>query len=265
MLIGDGGPPGTILQWLHDEAPECESGGWTAPRWIAPGDVMLFYHTKRVIPRIVRFSEILEHMRGHRDRAAARFARGAIPVLLREYQIARETSGTIFACARVLGAAEVDRSAEERKRMKHWRSPVYAKIGNVHVFDHPLPHAEFGRAVTLSSGAITPLYGGAFDAVRDLLSARNRLPPYFRDARPTSVGFRDVTAATWRAVACGADARFLDEGQVRAFLIDYVLAELKDPRTRVHEECRCHVERDGRRGRSGAVPVADYFVRVACR
>ncbi len=88
-----------------------------------------------------------------------------------------------------------------------------------------------------------------------MLAAHNPLPAFLQDAVPGAVGFRDVTRENWPAVSTRPNRVFLDEGQLRAYLLDYLLAEVKDPRTAMMEECECF--RDG-------VPtgVADYFIRV---
>jgi hypothetical protein len=174
-----------------------------------------------------------------------------------QLEIAQEYAGTIFASARVTGAASYWRNEDpDRDRERHWRSNIYATIDRPHVFARPLPDAVFRSHVTISpGGAITPLHGQSFETIKELLLAKNRLPHYLMDARPGGISFRDVNPSTWLEIACSSEARFIDESQLRAYLLNFLLEELKDPRTPVYEECRC--------ARDGQHPsFADYFVRV---
>ena len=123
-------------------------------------------------------------------------------------------------------------------------------------FRPPAPRSGVPAHVTISpGGALTPLHGQSFERVKELLAEKNRLPDYLVNARPGGVSFRNVNATNWIAISCSPEARFIDESQLRAYLLDYLLEELKDPRTNVYVECRCGLDKRH-------PSVADYFARV---
>jgi hypothetical protein len=84
---------------------------------------------------------------------------------------------------------------------------------------------------------------------------KNTLPPFLRDARGGEAGFRNVNTSNWPTISCAQHVRFIHETQIRAYLLDYLLAEVKDPGTPLLEECQCF--RDGR-----ATGFADYFIKL---
>jgi hypothetical protein len=221
----------TNLQDLIASAGQAGGGTWTVPRWAVQGDVVFFYHAKKALSRINSLMPQLKAMAPNVRGSDRRLLADAMNLLLQERELTIRFGGSIFACARITGRAEVNLSEEERTRSKHWRSPIYGPIAQVHVFERPLSYDVFGRYVTLSTGSITPLEAPAFNRLRSLLSAENALPGYVVNARIASEGFRDVTADNWKRISCTAGARFRDEAQLRVYLIDHLLRELKDPAT----------------------------------
>lgn len=233
------------------EPPEGHQGGWTAPRWLTTGDVLFFYHTKRAKLRVERFLK-QAHGADNADWGEGDGLDASIEFLEDQLRLAERYAGTVFGCAPVLGMAGFEQGHADR----HWRSNIYAPIDRVHIFERPLPETTFRQYVALSpGGALTPLYGNAFTGLKRLLAAGNELPEFLRKARPGGVSFRDVDATNWIDVVCSPRARFIDESQLRAYLIDYLLEAIKDDRTAVYQECCCEV--------SGGHPCyADYFVRI---
>jgi hypothetical protein len=126
----------------------------------------------------------------------------------------------------------------------------------VYLFARPLPLSEFGGVVTLSTGGtLTPVHGEEFTGLKALLAATNALPPFLVDAEPGGTSFRDVRRENWPEIASDPGRAFVDETQLRVYLLDYLLDEVKDRRFAVLKECDCF--RDGEpSGRS------DYMVRV---
>ena len=99
------------------------------------------------------------------------------------------------------------------------------------------------------------MYEQDFDGLKCQLSERNPLPEFLKRARIGGESFRDVTQENWPSISCSPEARFVNEAQLRAYLLDFLLEELKDPRTPLLRECRSF--------RGGAeTGIADYFVRV---
>jgi hypothetical protein len=218
---------------------------WTAPRWMTAGDILFFYHTRSGQKNAARIA--------HQLRSGALGGRAIVAAVERANVQAARYARTIFACAEVSGRS-TDVPNEEGSQ--HFRSTIYAPLGAVHVFDEPLPSTEFTRAVTLSTGGtLTPVHGSALTQLKALLATHNQLPVFLRDAVPGAIGFRNVTRENWPTISTRPDRVFLDESQLRAYLLDYLLAEIKDQRTALLEECECF--------RAGvATGIADYFVQV---
>jgi hypothetical protein len=110
--------------------------------------------------------------------------------------------------------------------------------------------------VHIGQGTLTPLYGSQFDGLRELLAAQNPLPDFLRQARYGELGFRSVNGENWPAVSCAPGARFIREEQLRAYLLDFLLGEIKDEATLLLEECHCY------RGGDKTGGIADYFICV---
>lgn len=215
---------------------------WTAPKWITESDIIFFYQTKRAKQRVEKL--LAEAKQTHPRK------RNLIKLLERASRIADSYAGKIFACASVAG--EVERFPRHKK---HFISPHFAPLKEVFVFDEPLPQNAFADYVKIGRSTITALYKREFTGVKRLLAEGNELPDFLKKAVPGSNTFRNVNAKNWASIACSPDARFIHEAQLRAFLLDYFLDELKDKGTSVLEECECF------RG-SKNTGRADYFVKV---
>ncbi len=175
-----------------------------------------------------------------------------VGLLERNLGHAERYSGTIFASARVSGPARYMREDYDQR----FKGRIFAGIDDVRVFDNPLPSEEFADIVTIGRNTITPLHGSAFEEIKRRLEDRNTLPDYLDAARPGGKTFQDVNKDNWRSVSCDEkNVRFVDEAQLREYLLDFLLAEVKDERTPLLEECRCF------RGGAGS-GRADYFLKV---
>lgn len=227
---------------------------WSAPRWLTTGDVMFFYHTKRAKLRIERFL-LAARGRDNEEWGDGDDLQASIDFLNDQLTLAEKYAGKIFGCTQVLGGA----AFEEGDADRHWRNNIYAPISDVHIFEQPLPESVFGRHIKISpGGTFTPLHGDSFLGLKEHLASENDLPAYLLNALPGGISFRDVDRTNWIDVSCSPEARFIDESQLRAYLIDYLLEVIKDPHTAVHQECRCEVK-------DGHPCFADYFVRVGGR
>ena len=160
-------------------------------------------------------------------------------------------AGTIFGCAQVAGSTEYDKN-----KLYHFGSRFFAPLEQIHIFKHPLRAEHFAAHVKIGQSATTPLWGLQFEGIRTLLAERNRLPDFLKQARFGEKSLRDVNKDTWREISCSLTTRFIHEGQLRAYLLDYLLSETKDEGTPLLKECKCHP-------RNPSLGLADYFIRVA--
>jgi hypothetical protein len=164
---------------------------------------------------------------------------------------AERLGGTLFAVGQATGAIYRGHAGSG-----HVDSRIFCAVNRLHLFDHPLPLTQLERHVRLTpASAITPVTGSALVGLRDELAIENTLPEYLARAVPGRGGLREVTAATWRAIALAPRTRFLHEQQLRVYLLDYLLAELKDAGTPVLRECQA--VRDNR-----PTGIADYLISL---
>ncbi len=220
---------------------------WTAPRWMTCGDLLFFYHTKSARANLRRLRKEIE--------ASAPDYDDLIPAVERGEEQAEEFSQTIFACGVVVKPSEFQ--APNARDEPHFKSTIFAPLGKIHLFKHPLPASEFTKEITLSTGGtLTPLHGNTLTSLKTMLARKNRLPTFISEAQPGTANFRNVSAKTWLEILTRPGCAFIDEGQLRAYLLDYLLAGVKDPRTQVHAECECTCS--GKR-----TGIVDYFVRIS--
>jgi hypothetical protein len=252
-----------LLEWCGDELWTCGTSvdsalrlgrdvTWTSPPGVGAGDVGFFHYAAGALPRIRKLRREAGKA-GILDDGMADFLHYA------EEQ-AERLSGRVFACGVLSGPAEP--SPEQTTLVTYWRSRLYAPFASVHELENPLTLREHEDALPRPHKAITELTAAAFGALKTRLAdTGNVLPPEIEAAVPGRDDFGIVTASTWREAACRDGQRFAHETDVRGYLADYLLDELKDEGTTVHREARClHTETSARR-RPGA-PIADYLVRL---
>jgi hypothetical protein len=216
---------------------------WTAPKWMTEDDILFFYHSLSAKRRIGRLLQD----------AAVASDEGLQRLLQHAEALADTYAGTILACAQIAGPSRCLPDGEHRR---HFKSNVFAPLGCVHVFGVPLAATEFQDIVKIKGQATITLLGHReFEAIRKRLATSNALPDFLANAKFGGLGFRDVNKDNWPAIACSRHARFIHETQLRAYLCDFLLAELKDAGTTVLEECRC-IRNQHPTG------FADYFVSL---
>lgn len=229
---------------------EDEPGYWTGARWMTEGDILFFYQT-RFRPRLF-VRRLLKQART----LPVENAKPLVELLERNLKLIDRYGGTIFACAEVTGPSEYLQREDGERNASHFRGRVFVPNHRVHVFEVPLGGEHLKQQVTLSTGGtITPLLGEDFEGVKQALAKNNVLPEYLLKSKPGGRSFSGISKATWREISCAPELRFIDESQIRVYLLDYLLDEVKDHGTPLLQECECF--RDGQRtGR------ADYFIQV---
>lgn len=258
----------TDMDMLLTAKPE-DALYWTASRWMTEGDILFFYHTLSARSRIAALrkqlsssvskqpidSSILQRLESLFGLANHGGAGATLDhVLEQAARYAERYAGTIFACAQVIGSSTYLHKPEDED--SHFRSTVFAPLDEVHIFDKPLQAAEFEECISISRrSTLTSLAGKSFTCIKDLFARHNRLPAFLLAAEPGGKSFRDVHADTWRTISCDPAARFIDEAQIRAYLLDYLLDEIKDRRTLLLEECRCFRNET-------ATGFADYMISL---
>jgi hypothetical protein len=223
---------------------------WTAARWMTEGDVLFFYHTNRGHKKIRRLLKEL------RRTGLVRQPRNveAIETLERNLEFSTRVESCIFACAPVQGSA----TYYSREDAEHFMSRTFVPFTRVHVFENPLHTRDFGLHFKIGQNTVTPLYRKNFGAIRELIKRDNEIPDFLELADISELVFQNISKENWRQIVASPQARFLNEELVREYFIDYLLDEIKDPRTPILEECVT--------SRNGQVTGrADYFVMIGRR
>ena len=246
--------------WITDmevllDFPPNSNIPWIAPNWLTEGDILFFYHTKTAKTAISKLLKSASGIvAGYGPKASspssARDMTGLAEVLRRSAKIAGAYSGAIFGFAEVSG-----RPQRMHDEYKHFKGTIYAPLGKVYIFNQPLRSEDFTDVLKIGQNTTTPVFGSEFEEIKKRLAERNSLPAAMKTAKSGGLGFRDVNAGNWPEISCRKDARFIDEAQIRKYLLDYILHELRDRGAPVLEECTC--TRDGQ-----MTGFADYFVKL---
>jgi hypothetical protein len=164
-------------------------------------------------------------------------------------ELANVYSGTIFACADIS-----DSSFYGMGIYPHFKSKVFAPLNSVDVFKNPIPLDEFRDFIKIRNGAITPLFGEAFNNLIKVINAKNSLPKVLQNKK-SERGFYGINENNWINVSCNGSKRFLNELQLREFFIDYFIDCIKDDGSRVLKECDCF--------RKGSLTgTVDYLIKI---
>lgn len=248
------------------ESAACEDPDlyWTAPRWMTQNDILFLYHAKSAehsVRSLLREAlGLLENLDSgatphgpESDERDRRLMEEIIQLLEHAAVQSEKYSGTIFGCAEILGATEY---LKDDGIERHYSGRFFVPLGQVFIFDHPLHADEFADFVRIEqSTSNTPLYEQQFEGIKRRISERSTLPGFLHHARIGGKAFYNADKHNWPSISCDDRVRFVNEAQLRTYLLDFLLDELKDRRMPLLRECQCY--RNGERtGR------ADYFVRV---
>lgn len=245
--------------WITDldilfDFPSKAAITWIAPKWLTAGDLLFFYHTKSARGLIKNLIAETGRMTQRSYVGETPYSRDdlerLIKILERIDPISENWAGKIFAVGEVS-----DRPQKAFDENKHFKGTIYAPLASVTPFKRPLPSDEFRFFLRIGQNTITPIYGEQFGKLKKQLSAYNELPSILSLAITGDLSFRDVDKGNWVDISCRNDARFINEAQLRTYLLDYLLREIKDPRTHVYAECNCYRNNE----RTG---IADYFIRL---
>jgi hypothetical protein len=215
---------------------------WTAPKWLTKGDIIFFYHTKRAKSRTAKLFTEAQQKFPHK--------RNLIKLLKHAKETADLYSGNIFGCALVSSGTQLF-----DKQEKHFISRLFAPLEKVHIFEKPLHQELFADCVKIGLNTITPLYKKEFNGIRKLLSKQNKIPNFLQNTALGDNVFKNINASNWRSISCIPNIEFIHEAQLRAYLLDFFLNEIKDKGSPILEECECFCG-DRNTGR------VDYFIKI---
>jgi len=226
---------------------------WIAPKWLTASDILFFYHTKSA-------ASLIRKLRLETDRIIRRgtdpseaLSRSDIhalkDILDRQFVLAERYSGSIFGFAVISG-----RPVRYHDEDKHFKGTIYAPLGEVYIFSNPV--FDFGDIIRIGQNTTTAVFGQEFEKLKERPAIHNQLPDILVHTKPGNFSFRNVDSTNWPDICCNRETKFVDEAQIRAYLIDYILNEVKDNRSPLLLECDCF--RNGLR-----TGIADYFIRIS--
>lgn len=213
-------------------------GGWTAPKWAKEDDIVFFMHAAYAHQKINALrTELQKNDYLYSESEIKRIDRW----LDRGKRIHKMYGGKIFAVARVVKSPEVFQ--ETVLSHAHWRSNIYADITDRWILDHPVDISEFRDFIQISrQGSITPVYGSAYEKLKELILAKNSgAPEYFLRSFAAPIPLAKIDSSNWLSVTYDYRRRFVLEEQFRTFYVNYFLQNLGDRKT-IYRECRCKKE-----------------------
>jgi len=244
--------------WITDmdvlmDFPVGKQVTWIAPKWLTANDILFFYHTKSAKSLIQKLRLEATHIIKGRTDPGEMLSRSDInalkAILDRQSILAEQYSGSIFGFAVISG-----RPIRYHDVDKHFKGTIYAPLEEVYIFSRPT--LDFSDIIKIGQNTTTPVFGQEFEKLKARAAIHNKLPDILINTKPGSFSFRNVDSTNWPDICCKRETKFVDEAQIRAYLIDYILAEVKDDRSPLLLECDCF--RGGLR-----TGTLDYFVCVS--
>ncbi len=230
-----------VFKYIEDNNEEPYN--WSAPRWMSKGDILFFYHSKSSQYSSKKVFKELEEYEANEI---------VIKNALHGLELAKKYAGKIIGFGEIAGPTEYFGFQDQ-----HFKDRTFAPIESVHIFENPIDIEIFSNFIKISPGGTnTPISRDKdFQQLKEVLSENNVLPDYLKTAKIGNNTFRNVNKDNWREISCSINSSFLYEDQIRSYLIDYFLKEIKDNRTPLLEECDCF--RDSKK-----TGTSDYFIKI---
>ena len=219
----------TVEELLYDDTAE-----WTAPKWTKPGDVVFFMHTKTAMSSLTAIRTELNRRKEH---FSTDEYKEYMDWIERGLRLHKQYGGKIFAVARVSGPLTVYDSPLEDNY--HWGSRLYAEMDHVTLLDNPVDISEFRDFLQISRvSGITPVFGGIFTNLKELIARKNKLPWFLAHADATPIPLANINTENWMKLSNEYRRSFMFESQFRHYYVDYLLKAISDRKT-IYSECRC--------------------------
>lgn len=206
---------------------------WTAPRWAMAGDICFFMHAKTAG---ITISSLKTNLIKNRSAYSESDFNKLSTWLAHGKDLHKTFGGKIFAVARVIDSPISDTDRD----FIHWKTPLYAEMGDIYSLKVPIDISEFKQYVTLSSrGAITPVYGLEYINLRRLIQEKNpNSPDYLQASIAADAETSKINNENWLHAGGAYRHSFIYEKQLQHYYVDYFLSEIGDIKT-IYRECKC--------------------------
>ncbi len=208
---------------------------WNVPKWIKPGDIVFFMHSKNSIHTIGRLRNQLKNDGNQFDENEKKLIQNGLELGKEIYD---HFGGKIYAIGKVTGKPNYIDS-EELDHAFHWKSRIYALVEDCFLLEKPIALSEFDSFIKLScGGSITPVYGEEFEMLKATIKSKNPIPEYLENSMAMPIPLSKMNDENWIEIASKYRHQFLYESQFRTFYVDRLLRSLGDRKT-FSKECAC--------------------------
>lgn len=216
--------------------------GWTAPKWATVGSVCFFMQSVTTKARLRKLQKEVQRLGAnmfklkkvpHEDIA---FYYKMLHGLSEAEITSRAFGGSIFAIGKVSSRPVAKKT--EANSLQHWKSNICCNYDDVMVLEEPLPFSKFKEYVYFSKqSSITPVVGGAFDKIKQLiLKSNKKTSGFFKDLVCSPIPLTKINGSNWLNVSHKYKYQFILEAQFRRYYTDYLLKKIADD-GRLYSEC----------------------------
>lgn len=238
---------GNDAQVLVRDTIESGTTCWTSPRWAKRGDIVLFMHAKYAKTSLTKLRTEVRSMYSPASMKAEELE-NAIAAQLAFH---KQYGGKIYAIGRINGKPFV----EDVDPLLHSKSRVFCDIDQLFLLERPIDISEFNEFIKISRmSGITPVFGSAYDKLKQMISEMNKVPQYFEYSYSTPFPHMLVNRENWMKLGLEYRNSFTLEIQFRQCYVDYLLKEIGDQKT-IYMECPCY------RG-SDPITYVDNVIRI---
>ena len=132
---------------------------WTAPKWVKPGDIVFFMHSKTSILSIRRLKKELQQKSDHYSEEEYTIISDA---LQKGEEIYSKYGAKVFMFGRA-DESPVYLPNDQLDHSPYWKSHVYVNVCDCQLLANPIDLSEFSSFIKLScGGSITPVFGDEF-------------------------------------------------------------------------------------------------------
>ena len=238
---------GNNVQLLLDDISSTGHTCWTSPRWAKRSDIVLFMHAKTAKSKLTKVRTEARSRYNPTSEKAKRIERA----IQDQLEIYKQYGGKIFAIGQISGKPET----YDENDASYFKSRVFSDIDYLFLLENPVDISEFNSFIKISmQGSITPVFGSAYERLKDLIISKNNVPDYFLRCFSTPFPHNAVNSDNWMKLGLEYRNAFTLEIQFRQCYVDYLLSNIGDQK-RIYMECPCY--KDGK-----PVTFVDNVIRI---
>ena len=223
---------GNDAQILFSETVNGGWTNWTVPRWAKRGDIVLYMHAKTAKSCLTAIRTRLRKEYPPNSQMAGQCE----AAIAQQLNFHKQLGGKIYAVGRINGRPKEEKIPSNM----HFKSRVFCDIDKLFLLERPIDIEEFNSFIKINRlSGITPVFGGVYERLKELIIRNNTVPDYFGYSFSTPFPHNQVNRYNWMQLGLEYRASFILESQFRQCYVDYLLSELGDQKT-IYMECYCH-------------------------